>query len=613
MKRKRAKIHILLLCFLALLHQSQGQSNGYNCSDDRTIYPCRAYAFYRAAAEQDLATVGDLFGVSRLMIGRASNLSLAAAISPGDPLLIPLTCTCGGATSNLSYAPTTYQILSGDTFYAVSTYKFQNLTAYPAVEAVNPTLIPTQLQIGVDVTFPIFCQCPSKSSKAMAALITYVFQPSDSYRSIASNFGSDVPSLVSMNGPETKIMHFTTVLVPISRIPPSMMLNRSSALLLPPPRSTDDHRVVVGLTIGVATMVVLWVLLLSSLAWQWRRRWRARRGQSEKTAIKKKKKKMLGSPQPSDEYLTVDISDLLDKYRVFELDELRHATSDFDRSRLINGSVFKGIINGQVFAIKRMKWDATDELKILQKVNHSNLVKLEGFCIDQENNGCYLVYEYIPNGSLHDWLHSPAMPHKLQWRTRLRIALDLANALQYIHEHTWPRVVHKDIKSTNVLLDTTMKAKIANFGLARSGCNAFTTRIIGTQGYVSPEYLSDGLVTTKMDVFAYGVILLELISGREAVHARGELLWMSVDKVFDKMGVRRDELRLWMDEFLVHMSCSMESVVIVLGIARACLNRDPSKRPSMVDVAYLLSKVDDLRSDFSQEELTVANGEVKAR
>lgn len=88
---------------------------------------------------------------------------------------------------------------------------------------------------------------------------------------------------------------------------------------------------------------------------------------------------------------------------------------------------------------------------------------------------------------------------------------------------------------------------------------------------------------------------------------------MSVDKVFDKMGVRRDELRLWMDEFLVHMSCSMESVVIVLGIARACLNRDPSKRPSMVDVAYLLSKVDDLRSDFSEEELTVANGEVKAR
>lgn len=366
MNSKREKIHILLLCFLALLHQSKGQANGYNCSDDRTIYPCRAYAFYRAAAEQDLAAVADLFGVSRLMISRASNLSLAAAISLGDPLLIPLTCTCGGATSNLSYAPTTYQILSGDTFYAVSTYKFHNLTAYPAVEAVNPTLIPTQLQIGVDVTLPIFCQCPRKSSPA---LITYVFQPSDSYRSIASNFGSDVPSLVSMNGPETKIKHFTTVLVPISRIPPPMMLNRSSVLLPPPPRSTDDHGVVVGLAIGFTIMVVLWVLLLSSLAWKWR----AWQGQAQNTAInkkKKKKKKMIGSPQPSDEYLTVNISDLLDKYRVFELEELRHATSDFDRSRLINGSVFKGIINGQVFAIKRMKWDATDELKILQKVKY---------------------------------------------------------------------------------------------------------------------------------------------------------------------------------------------------------------------------------------------------
>ncbi|KAJ0974448.1 hypothetical protein J5N97_016413 [Dioscorea zingiberensis] len=385
-----------------------------------------------------------------------------------------------------------------------------------------------------------------------------------------------------------------------------MMLNRSSS---PPPhrRAIGKDRVIVGLSIGVA---IIAALLLSSLAWQWLRRRRGEAGAKKKV----NKKKVLGAPQPSDEYLMVDISDLLDKYRVYQIEEIRHATSHFDRSRLIHGTVFKGVIDGQVFAIKRMRWDATDELKILQKVNHSNLVKLEGFCIDPEENTCYLVYEYVANGSLHDWLHSSAMPHKLQWKTRLRIALDLANGLQYIHEHTWPRVVHKDIKSTNVLLDANMKAKIANFGLARSGCNAFTTRIIGTQGYVSPEYLSDGLVTTKMDVFAYGVILLELVSGREAVNERGEALWMSVDKVFDKRGVKRDgELRLWMDEYLVQTCCSMEGVVTVLGIARACLNRDHSKRPSMVDVAYLLSKVEDLHSEFSGEELMVVNGEVKGR
>lgn len=118
------------------------------------------------------------------------------------------------------------------------------------------------------------------------------------------------------------------------------------------------------------------------------------------------------------------------------------------------------------------------------KVNHTNLVKLEGFCIDSTEGTCYLVYEYVENGSLSKWLRDRDAARKLNWRARLRIALDLAYGLQYIHEHTWPRVVHKDIKSSNVLLDAKLRAKIANFGLAKTGCNAVTTHIVGTQGYV---------------------------------------------------------------------------------------------------------------------------------
>jgi serine/threonine protein kinase len=117
-------------------------------------------------------------------------------------------------------------------------------------------------------------------------------------------------------------------------------------------------------------------------------------------------------------------------------------------------------------------------------VNHTNLVKLEGFCVDSESGTCYLVYEFLENGSLDMWIHDPASSHKLDWRTRLRIALDLAHGLQYIHEHTFPRVVHKDIKSSNVLLDSRLHAKIANFGLAKTGHNAVTTHIIGTQVYI---------------------------------------------------------------------------------------------------------------------------------
>lgn len=241
-------------------------------------------------------------------------------------------------------------------------------------------------------------------------------------------------------------------------------------------------------------------------------------------------------------------------------------------------------------------------------MNHTNLVKLEGFCVcPGPPASCYLVYEYVSNGSLHSWLHDPFCSHKLHWRARLRIALDLAYGLQYIHEHTWPRVVHKDIKSSNVLLDSALRAKIANFGLARSGHNVVTTHIVGTQGYVSPEYIADGLVSTKMDVFAYGVVMLELLTGREAVTEEGRMLWVEAE------GWAAKAEKFVMDPALAEQSCPMECVVTAMKVARDCLRRDPGKRPTMVEVVYALSKVDDL-SDFSIEGMSVVgSGEIAAR
>lgn len=228
-------------------------------------------------------------------------------------------------------------------------------------------------------------------------------------------------------------------------------------------------------------------------------------------------------------------------------------------------------------------------------------MRLEGFCIDAEEGNCYLVYEYAENGSLHSWLHEEKS-EKLSWKTRLRIAIDVANGLQYIHEHTRPKVVHKDIKSSNILLDSNMRAKIANFGLAKSGCNAITMHIVGTQGYIAPEYLSDGVVSTKMDVFSFGVVLLELISGREALDVEGNVLWSSASGVMDGQEERKlRKIREWMDECLLRESCTMESVSSVMAVALACLHKDPARRPSMVEIVYALSKSDDLFFDVSED------------
>lgn len=239
------------------------------------------------------------------------------------------------------------------------------------------------------------------------------------------------------------------------------------------------------------------------------------------------------------------------------------------------------------------------------KVNHGNLVKLEGFCIDPEDATCYLIYEYVENGSLYSWLHG-SQKQKLNWRMRLRIAIDVANGLLYIHEHTRPQVVHKDIKSSNILLDANMRAKIANFGLAKSGCNAITMHIVGTQGYIAPEYIADGVVSTKMDIFSFGVVLLELISGKEAVDDEVGVLWMSASSGFlvGKEKEKLERLRSWIDEALFEQSCPMESLMDVMNVAVSCLQKDPTKRPSMVEVVYALSKTDEAVFDFSDDNLS---------
>uniref|UniRef100_A0ACD5ZD96 Uncharacterized protein n=1 Tax=Avena sativa TaxID=4498 RepID=A0ACD5ZD96_AVESA len=635
-----------LLCLCALPAPARSQTaaatpapasvEGFNCSANST-YPCQAYALYRAGfagVPLDLSAVGDLFGVSRFMLAHANNLSTSAAPANGQPLLVPLQCGCPSGSPN-AYAPTQYQIGSGDTYWIVSVTKLQNLTQYQAVERVNPTLVPTKLDVGDMVTFPIFCQCPAAAAdNATTALVTYVMQEGDTYASIAADFAVDAQSLVSLNGPEAGTKVLSEILVPLRRqvpqwLPPIVTRNDVS---IPPPSpppsaatpgpSDDRNGVVTGLAVGLGVVGGLWLLQLLLLCCLWRRlKANGRRGEAVVSGDggeggRSAKGASGGGGGGGERFLVSDISEWLDKYRVFKVEELERATGGFDDAHLIQGSVFKADIGGEVFAVKKMKWDACEELKILQKVNHSNLVKLEGFCINSATGDCFLVYEYVENGSLDLCLLDRARAARLDWRARLHVALDLAHGLQYIHEHTWPRVVHKDVKSSNVLLDARMRAKIANFGLAKTGHNAVTTHIVGTQGYIAPEYLVDGLVTTKMDVFAYGVVLLELVSGREAAGDGGELLLADAEERVFRGREEKMEARAaaWMDPVLAEQSCPPGSVATVMSVARACLQRDPAKRPSMVDVAYTLSRADEYFTDYSGESVSVnGSGEIAAR
>jgi len=393
-----ALLLLLRLCALPAPARSQNATaptpapasvEGFNCSATRA-YPCQAYALYRAGfagVPLDFAAIGDLFSVSRFMVAHANNLSTSAAPASGQPLLVPLQCGCPSRSPN-AYAPTQYQITPGDTYWIISTTKLQNLTQYQAVERVNPTLVPTNLDVGVMVTFPVFCQCPAAADNA-TALVTYVMQPGDTYASVAAAFAVDAQSLVSLNGPEARAGLFAEILVPLRRqvsdfLPPIVRVSNASATPASPPPSAspnatvvsnDRDGVVTGLAVGLGVVGALWLLQMLLLACLCRRlKAKGRRGDAVESGDGVEGGKFAKSSSAAaagsggERFLVSDISEWLDKYRVFKVEELERGTGGFDDAHLISGSVYKASIDGEVFAVKKMKWDACEELKILQKV-----------------------------------------------------------------------------------------------------------------------------------------------------------------------------------------------------------------------------------------------------
>lgn len=214
---------------------------------------------------------------------------------------------------------------------------------------------------------------------------------------------------------------------------------------------------------------------------------------------------------------------------MFTYEELVIATDGFSDANLLGqggfGYVHRGMLqNGIEVAVKQLKAGSGQgerefqaEVEIISRVHHRHLVSLVGYCIADGKR--LLVYEFVPNNTLEFHLHGNGRT-TLDWPTRLKIALGSAKGLAYLHEDCHPKIIHRDIKASNILLDFKFEAKVADFGLAKIASETNThvsTRVMGTFGYLAPEYASSGKLTDKSDVFSFGVMLLELITGRRPV------------------------------------------------------------------------------------------------
>ncbi|KAK9050877.1 hypothetical protein SSX86_030152 [Deinandra increscens subsp. villosa] len=229
------------------------------------------------------------------------------------------------------------------------------------------------------------------------------------------------------------------------------------------------------------------------------------------------------------------------------------------------------------------------ELKVLTYVHHLNLVRLIGYCTVECSH--FLVYEYIENGNLSQHLHGSERD-PLPWSTRVQIALDSARGLEYIHEYTVPIFVHCDIKSANILIDKNFNGKVADFGLTRLTNVGSRSRLVGTFGYMPPEYAQYGDVSSKVDVYSFGVVLYELISAKTAIIRENGSVYepKGLIALFDEVLGQADP-----KEHLVKMidprlggNYPLDSVHKMAQLAKACTREDPHRRPSMRAIVVAL-------------------------
>nr|AAQ73154.1 LysM domain-containing receptor-like kinase 1 [Medicago truncatula] len=472
-----------------------------------------------------------------------------------------------------------YEFHPRETYASIAELTFSNLTNKEWMEKVN---VPDSVKVNVTVN----CSCGDKMvSKDYGLFITYPLSSEDTLESIAKH---------------TKVKPEL-----LQKYTPGVNFSKGSGLVFIPGK--DKNGVYVPLPHGkaghlarsLATAVggTCTVLLLAISIY----------------AIYFRNKNAKESKLPS-KYIVVD------KSPKFSYEELANATDKFSLANKIGqggfGEVYYGEPRGKKTAIKKMKMQATREflaeLKILTRVHHCNLVHLIGYCVE---GSLFLVYEYIDNGNLSQNLHDSERG-PMTWSTRMQIALDVARGLEYIHEHSVPVYIHRDIKSDNILLNENFTGKIADFGLTRLTDSANSTdntlHVAGTFGYMPPENVY-GRISRKIDVYAFGVVLYELISAKPAVIKIDKTEFESeirtnesideykslvalFDEVIDQKGDPIEGLRNLVDPRLED-NYSIDSISKMAKLARACLNRDPKRRPTMravvVSLMTLNSTIDD--------------------
>ncbi|XP_050205902.1 lysM domain receptor-like kinase 4 [Mercurialis annua] len=577
---------------------------GYSCNGLNPT--CQAYLTFRSQPPYDtVSSIATLLGSDPTQLSAINSVFETASFDSDKLVIVPVRCSCSG---KYYQANTSYIVQSNDSPFLIANNIYQGLSTCQAINDQNPRGT-VDIFPGESLAIPLRCACPTKNQTDLGVryLLSYVITRGDTVSGVSVRFGGDTGRSLDANGLSMEnptIFPFTTLLIPLEMAPTSSQTvtpppSRASP---PPPTPTTNSStrrprnktwiyVAVGVLGGIAFTLGTGTVVFFALFRKSRKNSNLISGSESFEAHGKPFNKKLN--EESQDFLD-SISSMAQSITVYKLKELEAATDNFSPSCLITGSVYRGSINGDYAAIKKMNGDVSKEIDLLNKVNHFNLIRLSGVCFS--DGIWYLVYEYAANGALSDWIYN-SNGKFLSWIQRVRIALDIATGLNYLHSFTNPPHVHKDIKSSNVLLDSDFRAKITNLTMARStegqdGEFALTRHIVGTKGYMAPEYLENGLVSTKLDVYAFGVVMLEIVNGKEiAAFYTEENVNLSdtINHVLSEEDEQKS-LKQFIDPSL-EGKCSSEIIVYMLKLIDSCLNKNPADRPSTDEITQALSRI----------------------
>ncbi|XP_078176372.1 cysteine-rich receptor-like protein kinase 8 [Carex rostrata] len=348
-----------------------------------------------------------------------------------------------------------------------------------------------------------------------------------------------------------------------------------------------SRRLIIIISVSVASLIIVCFLVFLLI----------RKKRCAETEISQEERMLTTNNETLDLWSRETNSD----FPFFDFNQIATATGNFSLDNKLGeggfGPVYKGVLqDGLEIAVKRLSSysgqglvEFKNEIQLIAKLQHRNLVRLVGWCIQGEEK--ILIYEFMPNKSLDYFIFDETRGELLNWERRFEIIEGIAQGLLYLHKHSRLRIVHRDLKASNILLDSEMNPKISDFGLARifsakDQLQANTNRVVGTYGYMAPEYASEGLFSIKSDVFSFGVLLLEIISGKRNIgfNQYGDFLNL-LGYAWDRWKGRNIAELI----SLVLTEAPHRQIERCIHVSLLCVQENPADRPTMSDVIVFLT------------------------